>query len=229
MDITPSRAGVTAPRRSSNRTLLGAAAWAGVAGPVLFTVSFLAQEAFRRGEYHPVSEVVSALEAGPHGWIQQVTFLVLGVLTMLHAVGLHRGIAPSRAGLLGPGFLFLSGVGCLVAAAFPLREDGAGLTYDPGGHAVGGLLFFLATPVAFLLLARRMARDPDWRVLTRYALVAGAALVAAAVVMNTLVVADDAVLHDRAGLIQRLIVLVLVFPLRVALGIRLLRRSRSPR
>ena len=74
-------------------------AWAGIAGPLLFTASFLTQEAFRRDEYDPVAEVVSALEAGPNGWAQQVTFLVFGVLTMAHAVGLHRAVAPTRWGL----------------------------------------------------------------------------------------------------------------------------------
>jgi hypothetical protein len=52
------------PRRS--------AAMAGIAGPVVFTLGFVAQEQLRRGEYDPVSEVVSALQSGTHGWIQQV-------------------------------------------------------------------------------------------------------------------------------------------------------------
>ena len=46
-------------------------AWAGILGPVLFTAGFLAQEAFRRDGYDPLAEPVSALEAGPNGWVQQ--------------------------------------------------------------------------------------------------------------------------------------------------------------
>ncbi|MGH3345751.1 MAG: DUF998 domain-containing protein [Nocardioides sp.] len=229
METTQSNPGAAAPPSSGHRRFVGLAAWAGIAGPVLFTASFLTQEAFRRDEYDPVSEVVSALEAGPNGWVQQVTFVVFGALTMVHAVGLHRGMAPSRAGLVGPAFLFLSGVGSVVAGMLPLREDAAGVTYDPGGHLVGGTLFFIATPVAFLFLARRMGRDRSWRALTPYAVVAGVALIVSAIVMNVLVIPDDAALHDQAGLIQRLIVLVLIFPLRVALGFRLLSRSRAPR
>ena len=74
-------------------------AWAGIIGPVLFTVMFLAQDAFRIDEYSPLAEPVSALEAGPNGWIQQVNFVVFGVLTVAFAVGLHLGVRPTRAGM----------------------------------------------------------------------------------------------------------------------------------
>ena len=70
-------------------------------GPALFTAAFLIQEAFRRDEYSPMAEPVSALEAGPNGWVQQVSFVVFGVLTMAHAWGQHRGMAPTTAGSPG--------------------------------------------------------------------------------------------------------------------------------
>ena len=96
---------------------LRAAAWAGLVGPVLFTAAFLVQEAFRRDEYSPMAEPVSALEAGPNGWVQQVSFVVLGALTMAFAWGLHRGMAPTRGGIAGPAALFVTGIGLFVAAA----------------------------------------------------------------------------------------------------------------
>ena len=119
------------------------AAWAGIIGPALFTASFLVQEAFRRGEYDPLAEPVSALEAGPNGWIQQINFVVFGLLTIAFSVGLHRGMRPIRGGIAGPALLFLSGVGLLLAAAFPLSEDAAGVTIRPAGHLVAGSTFFL--------------------------------------------------------------------------------------
>ena len=82
---------------------LRAAAWAGLVGPALFTAAFLVQEAFRRDEYSAVAETVSALEAGPRGWVQQVSFVVFGVLTMAHAWGQHRGMAPTKAWSRGAG------------------------------------------------------------------------------------------------------------------------------
>jgi hypothetical membrane protein len=199
------------------------AGWAGVVGPVLFTATFLAQEAFRRDEYDPVSEPVSALEAGPNGWIQQANFVVFGLLTILFAVGLHRGLQATRRGIAGPALLFVSGIGLLLAAAFPLREDAVGLTYDPGGHVVAGFMFFPTSAVALVVLSRRIARDQRWRDLSTYALTAGAVAIASVAVTGSLVMPDGAPLHEWAGVVQRAIVLLLLFPCRVILSARLLK------
>lgn len=198
-------------------------AWAGIIGPVLFTAAFLAQEAFRTDEYSPLAETISALEAGPNGWVQQASFVVFGLLTIAFAVGLHRGLLPTRAGIVGPTLLFISGIGALLAAAFPLREDAAGVTYDPGGHIVAGTTFFLSSAIGLIVLSRRLARDPRWRGLATYTLGAGIVAQAGFVVMGVLVMPDDAPLHDWAGLGQRLLILVVLFPCRIVLSVRLLR------
>jgi hypothetical membrane protein len=198
-------------------------AWAGILGPILFTVTFLAQEVFRAAEYSSIAEPVSALEAGPNGWVQQANFVVFGVLTIAFAVGLQFGVRQSRAGIIGPAMLFISGIGLVLAAAFPLREDAAGLTYDPGGHFVAGLLFFLSSAIGLIVLSRRLARDPGWRSLARYALIAGVLAQVSFVLMGVLVMPDEAALHDWAGLAQRLVILLVLFPCRVILSIRLLR------
>jgi hypothetical membrane protein len=212
---------------STRSDLMRWAAMAGIAGPVLFTFGFLAQEQLRRGEYDPISEVVSALEAGDRGWMQQVNFVVFGVLTMIFAVGLHRGLAPSRAGIVGPVALFISGAANVLAAIFPLREDPAGATYDPGGHQVAGTLFFATSFIALIALSRRCAADPRWRNIAGWMLAAGLLAALSFPLMGALVIPDDAPLHDWAGLAQRLIVLVLLFPARIALAIRLLRVSHQ--
>jgi Protein of unknown function (DUF998) len=103
----------------------------------------LAQEAPRRDEFNPVTEPVSALEAGPNGWVQRLNFLVFGLLTIAHAIGLHRGMRPERGGWAGSALLFLTGMGALVTAAVPWREDAAGIAYAPVDHIVGGMIFFL--------------------------------------------------------------------------------------
>jgi hypothetical membrane protein len=212
---------------STQSDLMRWAAMAGIAGPVLFTLGFVAQEQLRRGDYDPVSEVVSALEAGTHGWIQQVNFVVLGVLTMIFAVGLHRGLAPSRTGIVGPVALFISGAANVLGAIFPLREDAGGATYDPGGHQVAGMLFFASSFIALIALSRRCAADPRWRNIAGWTLGAGVLAALSLPLMGALVMPDDAPLHDWAGLAQRFIVLVLLFPARIALAIRLLRVSHQ--
>ena len=201
-------------------------AWAGIIGPVLFTAAFIVQEALRTDEYDPLAETVSALEAGPNGWVQQVNFVVFGLLTIALAVGLNRGLRRTRFGLLGPALLFLSGIGLLLAAGFPLKEDAAGVTYDPGGHLIAGSMFFLTSVVGLIALSRRLARDPSWQSLATYSLAAGVAGLLGFVAMGILVMPDDAPLHEWAGLAQRMLILLVLFPCRVVLSMRLLRVAR---
>jgi hypothetical membrane protein len=197
------------------------AAWAGIVGPMLFTAGFLLQEAFRQDEYSPLAEPVSALEAGPNGWIQQLNFVVFGVLTITFAVGLHHGARRTRSGLVGPVLLGISGVGCLLAAALPLREDAAGVTYDPGGHTVAGMTFFLTSAVGLIVLALRLRHDNRWRGLHAYAAGAGGVALVGFVFMGVFMMPEDAFLHDWAGLGQRVVVVGILFPCRVVLGLRL--------
>ena len=126
--MPPNGGGIAATRGMS---ALAALAWAGIVAPVLFIATFLAQEALRRGEFNPVAEPVSALEAGPSGWVQQLNFVVFGLLTMAHATGLHRGMRPAR----GVGRICAAlphRDGCLGGCDLPVAEDAAALpTHQP--------------------------------------------------------------------------------------------------
>jgi len=204
-------------------------AWAGIIGPVLFTAAFLAQEALLVDDYSPLAEPVSALEAHPHGWVQQINFVVFGLLTIAFAVGLRRGVRRTKAGAVGPALFVVSGVGLLGAAIFPLSKDTTGVTMYPAGHVVAGNAFFLSSALALIVVSRRLVRDPRWRSLATYTLAAGIAVVAGGIVMNVLVRPDDASLHDFAGLVQRLIILAVLFPCRIALSWRLLQVASGRR
>ena len=200
---------------------VGIGALSGIVGPILFTLAFLAQEAFRRTEFDPIAEPVSALEAGPNGWVQQVNFVVFGVLMLAFAVGLDRGLARSRRGRLGPGLLAVASVGLFLAAAFPLREDAAGMTYDPGGHFFAGVTFFLSTSLAMLALSRRLAKDPQFRTLATYTLICGTLAFLGFILLGRFAIPDEAPLHDYAGLAQRVVLLLITFPCLVAMAVRL--------
>ena len=230
-DATQARGGtpVDAAERERPARWISWSAWAGIVGPLLFTATFLAQEAFRRDEYHPLAEPVSALEAGPNGWIQQLNFVVFGVLTIAFAIGLHRGIRPTRSGIVGPALLLVSGIGLLYGAIFPLREDAAGVTYDPGLHFIGGFMFFLTSALGLIVVSRRLARDSRWRGIAMYTLIAGIAALVGFAIGGTLVVPDATPLHDWLGLYQRLVVLAVIFPCRVVLSLRLLQIASGRR
>ena len=204
------------------RPVIRAMAVAGIVGPILFTVAFVVQGLFRFDEYSAVAEPVSALEAGPGGWVQQVNFVVFGLLTIAFAIGLHLALRPTRWGAIGPSLLVLSGLALVWAAIFPLRQDAAGLTYDPGLHLVGGMTYFLSSALGLVVVSRRLAADPSWSSLATYVLVAGVAAIAMFLVNGLFVIPDDAPLHQWAGLVQRAVVLVVLFPCTIVLALRLL-------
>jgi hypothetical membrane protein len=218
----PSR-GLVAPRGAGDIRIIGAVA--GIIGPVLFTFGFVVQGWFRRGEYDPIAETVSALEAGPQGWIQQLNFLVFGILMMIFSVGLGIGLTPLR--WLGSGMVAWWGVGLVMAGLFPLRQDLDGQTYDPTGmHQPNGAVFFLSTWVGLAILTWCLRSDARWRGLARYTLIATVALAGLFITMGVFAIPSDAPLHPWAGLLQRA-VLAVWFPCLIALAIRLWHVSRS--
>ena len=141
-------------------------------------------------------------------------------------MGLQLGLGRTRFGLLGPALLLVSGIGLLLAAGFPLKEDAAGVTYDPGGHLIAGLVFFLTSAVGLIALSRRLARDPSWWGLATYSLAAGVVSLLGFVAMGILVMPDHAPLHEWAGLAQRLLIVLVLFPCRVVLSMRLLQVAK---
>src|SRR5262245_39225091 len=126
-DVQSVRRETAAPAATVRPVATTWAAWAGIIGPALFTAGLLALEVVLGSDYDRVSEVVSALEAVRYGWLQQINFAVFGLLTLAYSWGLHRGILRARRGIVGPALVGVSGVGLLLAAAFPLREDAAGV------------------------------------------------------------------------------------------------------
>jgi hypothetical membrane protein len=204
--------------------LTGTLAAAGIAAPLLFTMLVIVQSVLQP-DYSHVALPISALAAWPHGWIQNVNFFAFGVLMIAYAIGLHVGLRPTRGGLVGPGLLVLSGVGLLLAGAFPWRHVNGDFTV-PAGHYVGALLSFLGAGTGLIVTSRRMPADPIWRGLARYALASGITMVVLFVVIGAFAVPVDAPLHVWAGLLQR-IVLAVWFPCTIILAVRLRNVARA--
>jgi hypothetical membrane protein len=122
-----------------------------IAGP-LFVVSFLVHGALKP-DYDPMRHPVSSLALGPYGWVQTVTFIVAGLLTVAFAVGLAggRGVRQKVGAIL----VGLWGVGLIGAGAF-VTDPVSG--YPPGTRAVvkgataAGILHDLFSVVAFFSL-----------------------------------------------------------------------------
>jgi hypothetical membrane protein len=207
------------------RSVIAALAVAGIVGPILFAVVALVQSLLRP-EHSLVADPISALAAGPSGWVQDVNFLVFGSLMIAYAIGLHLGVRPTRWGVVGLAFLVLSGVGLVWAGLFP-ATDATGARWDDRVlHIVAFPMTFLGAGIGLIVMSRRMAGDPRWRSLATYALATGIAVLVLLLAGGGLVRPPGAPLHPWWGLFQW-VLLAVWFPCTVVLALRLLRVARA--
>jgi len=212
--------------RIGEGNLIAIGAVAGMIGPLLFTVGFVVQGLFRHHEYDPIAETVSALEAGPNGWIQQLNFFVFGILVMIFGAGLGFGLRTRRRRIASAVVLWWA-VGLLMAGLFPLRENADGQTYDPTElHQPNGAVFFLSTWVGLAILSWCLRSDLRWRDLVPYTMITSVALAILFGVLAALAIPDSGPLHPWAGLLQRL-VLAVWLPCLVVLAARLRKVARA--
>ncbi len=208
------------------RSVTAVLAAAGIAGPILFTVVALGQSLLR-GDHSLVADPISALAAGPSGWVQDVNFVVIGVMLIAYAIGLHLGVRPARWGIVGPALLVLSGVGGVIEGVFPAIDASGAFSNEQVGHTVGAFVSFLGAGIGLILISRGLAGDPRWRGLAIYALITGIAIVILFFGFGGLVESPGAPLHPWMGLFQWVMVAVW-FLCTIILALRLLRVSRNP-
>jgi hypothetical membrane protein len=208
------------------RSVIVALATAGVAGPVVFALVALVHSLLRP-EHSLVADPVSALAAGPSGWIQNANFLLFGALMIAYAIGLHLGVRRrSRWGSVGVAFLVLSGIGLMWGGLFPATDATGAFDEDRLLHVPGFIMTFLGGGIGLIAMSRRMARDSRWRDLATYALLSGVAMLVLIVAGGGLVRPPGAPLHAWFGLFQWMMLAVWL-PCTVILALRLLRVART--
>jgi Protein of unknown function (DUF998) len=169
------RGGPAASRTSSALVGLGLAA-----GPLFLGASLL--QALLRPGFDLTRNAVSLLSLGHLGWIQDLNFAVVGILSLAGALGVRRALAGSVGGTWIPRLLTVVGVGLAAASVFhPDPSDGfppgtalnASAVSDWHGvlHQVCGSAAFLALIVACFVLGRRFGRAGEraWAVTSRAA------------------------------------------------------------
>ena len=124
----------------SERRLSRLSGAAGIVGPILFLLVAIIHGTLR-SDHDLVSMPISALAAGPTGWVQDANFIATGCLMIAFSVGLHAGLVRRRAGIAGPAFIALSGLGLISAGVFP-ATDAAGAFRSRPLHTVGAFLAF---------------------------------------------------------------------------------------
>lgn len=168
------------PQARVTKSLLGYGPLAGA----VFVGSILIQGLTRRGFSIPHDDA-SLLANGPLGWIQIVTFLVAGAMTIAAAIGVRRAMASRWA----PGLIGLYGAGLMAAGVFradPADGFGPGapagkathISWHGDGHLLAASVGFVAVIAACFVVARYLSRAGH-RGLAIYSRVTGVAFLAA--------------------------------------------------
>ena len=142
---------------------------AGVAAPIMFCSVFTIAGLIRPG-YDPLRQYVSELALGPNGWLQTANFLVMGLLLIAFAVGLHHRIPDGSR--VSPALLVVAGVGFLLSGIFARDLPGTTPTMQGEVHKYASYIL-LALPLASLSIAPRLKQDPRWRALAPYSVASG--------------------------------------------------------
>ncbi len=118
---------------------------------------------------------VSSLQNGEFGWVQSVTFIFSGILSILCAWGVRRYLHGSRGGTWGPLLVGTFGIGMILAGfcapdpafGFPAgTPDGApeAMSMSGGLHSLGFFGAFMALIAGCFVLSRHFGRaTPRWR------------------------------------------------------------------
>ena len=143
---------------------------AGAIAPVLFIVVSFAQMPFNPG-FDLTRHAFSYLSIGDTGPIQQVNFVVMGLLNLVAATALRAHIA-GRLGTAGAVLLGLEGLGQILGGVFPPDPSNGFPEGAPAGipetatvqgnlHAVGFGLSMVSWVLLLLVLARVTAVTGD--------------------------------------------------------------------
>lgn len=156
-------------KRLRSRLTFGLVSCGGV-GAFLFTVTYLIEGATRPG-YDAWQQPISALSLSPGGWVQQVNFVVFGILTVLSAVGWHRLLSPEKAKIGFALYQSIAGLGLIMAGFFSMDPFPG---YPPGVvltattlhgtiHTVCAYVITFAFANGCAVLAYLFAREFRWR------------------------------------------------------------------
>lgn len=160
-----------------------------VAGP-LFVVLFLIEGAIRGG-YDPLRQPVSALAIGPLGWMQQVNFIVTGILMVAGAIGLRTALQRWGGSTAAPVLVAIAGIGLV----------GAGIFVMGGALHIPFSMLFVGLPAASIVLGFRFTgwgqRGWAW-----YSILSGVGCLAA-FALAFVALSSVGGLSGMAGLMQR--------------------------
>ena len=142
---------------------------AGIAGPLLFLGGEILVVP-SVANYSLVNDSISSLAWAGLGWIESFSLLTTGLLLEVFATVLLLGIRGTRGFNLGIFLLTCSGFGLILVGAFRTDIPYFGHTISGTIHGMAANTTFILLPMAILLIAPSLKKDPNWRSLFAYSI-----------------------------------------------------------
>lgn len=191
---------------------------AGLTVPVLF-IGLVAVQGFLYDDYGHVSQPISALAAYTYGWVQNLSFLICGILMIIFGAGLRSTLAralktahpqghahPSalqkRGASVGPVLIMASGVGLILSGIFPMDRAGD-VFVEPAGHIVAALITFLGAGTGLIVSAFGLQADKQFQAIAGPVLGLGVLMLVLFATFIAAAMPPGAPLHDMLGVVQR--------------------------
>ncbi len=146
----------------------------GVIAPVLFTILVILESLLRPG-YSQIFNDISDLGIGPYSIIQNISFIIFGLLSIGFAMGLGNKL-PNRAGKAAKWLVVVFGL-CIILAGVTLFSVGTDVIYakDVVAHGLVSAIAFLLIIIAQFMtwLALRKSNSSIWGRYPLYSLICG--------------------------------------------------------
>ncbi len=197
----------------------------GIAAPIIFVILLIIAGFLYEGYSHATQAVseLGGVEA-QYPIVQNVNFIVVGILIVAFAFGLHRGIGYGKGSRLGPILVGIFGI-IMVPRVFLPCDPGCGWESFTGAmHNLTGLGGFVAVCTGIILVRRRMKEDPNWQSYRGYFLITGVAALVSLVAW--IAVSKAAGIDALNGVLQRVFAGIVFLWIEVV-AIRLFRLSRQ--
>lgn len=145
----------------------------GIVGPILYTIVVVTVGLLRPG-YNHLTQFMSELGevGGPNAIIMNTAgFMLLGVLMVAFAFGLHRGI--NEGSKIGPALIAMSGAGWIAVGLFQADQNSVNISLTGMMHGIGAMIVGIGFSIAPFAIARRSRKDHQWASYRPYSLATG--------------------------------------------------------
>jgi hypothetical protein len=151
--------------------------------------------------YDPIHDAISVLVWGPGGWLQTVSFSLLGFSVIVLGVKLFFKAQAPIVYKIGSIFLMLMGIGTIMVSFFPTDIPGSLTTLTGMIHIHTAESLVILFPAACLLMAPHMKKIFTRQWISRYTHLAAGMSVALIITVVVMVLGD----HGFTGTLERLI------------------------